>query len=53
MSTEIMKKAIGEIDLTGYMIWGIFELVVGIILLVIYNVIKNKNDETTKQLENL
>ena len=53
MSTEIMKKAIGEIDLTGYMIWGIAELLGGIILLVIYNVIKNKNDETTKQLENL
>ena len=53
MSTDIMKKAIGEIELTGYMICGIAELVGGIVLIVIYNVIKNKRDETFKQLDNL
>ena len=52
-SIDIIKKAIGEINLTGYIIWGSIEIVVGIILLVIYTVINNKKDETFKQLENL
>ena len=52
-SIDLVKDAIGQINLTGYIIWGSIEIVVGIILIIIYNVIKNKNDEDFKKLENL
>lgn len=52
-SIDIVKEAIGEISLTGYIIWGSIELVIGIILIIIYNVIKNKKDDDFKKLDNL
>lgn len=52
-SIDIVKEAIGEISLTGYIIWGSIELVIGIVLIIIYNVIKNKKDDEFKKLDNL
>ena len=52
-SIDIVKEAIGEISLTGYIIWGSIELVLGIILIIVYNVIKNKKDDEFKKLDNL
>ena len=52
-SIDLIKEAIGKINLTGYIIWGSIEIVVGIILIIIYNVIKNKNNEDLKKLDNL
>ena len=52
-SVETIKKAIGEINLTGYLIWGIAEILIGIILIILYNIFKNKNDDTLKKIDNL
>ena len=41
-SVDILKKAIGEISLVNYLVWGMFEVVVGIILIIIYNIVNKK-----------
>ena len=53
-SVDIIKDAVGEINLTGYVIWGSIEVVVGIILIVIYNVNrKHQADSLDSQVNNL
>lgn len=43
-STEEIKEIIGEINLNGYLIWGLSEFLIGVLLVVLYAVIKNKKD---------
>ncbi len=52
-SSHTLEKIMGGINLNGYLIWGVSELVLGITLIVIYSIINNKKDETFKQLDNL
>ena len=40
---KFIQEAIGEINFNSYIIVGIIEIVVGIILIVLYNVLKNKS----------
>ena len=42
-SGKFIQEAIGEINFNSYIIVGIIEIVVGIILIVLYNVLKNKS----------
>ena len=53
-SSDATKEIIGEINFTGYVIWGSIELVLGIILIVIYNVNrKHQADSLDSQVNNL
>ena len=41
-SVDFLQRAIGDINLNGYIIWGLAELVSGIVLVLLYTVLKNK-----------
>ncbi len=41
-SVDVLEKAVGEINLGGYIIWGLSELLIGILLVVLYNILKKK-----------
>ena len=41
-SVDFIKETVGEINLNGYIIWGVVEIVIGIIFIIVYNVVKNK-----------
>ena len=41
-SVDIIKETVGKLDLTGYVIWGSIELLLGIVLVIVYNVFKKK-----------
>ena len=50
-TVDILNKVVGNINFTAYIIIGGFELVIGIILIVIYNSLKNR--KFNEQIENL
>lgn len=53
VSVDFIKEAIGEINLNGYLIWGLSELLIGILLIVMYGIIKSKIDNKQyKELDN-
>ena len=41
-SVDFLQDAVGEIDLSGYLIWGLSELLTGIFLIFLYNILKNR-----------
>ena len=41
-SVDVLEKAVGEINLGGYIIWGLSEFLIGILLVVLYNILKKK-----------
>ena len=52
-SIDFIKEGIGDINLTGYIVWGMFEIVLGIILIILYNVFKKKEINNPVSIDKL
>ena len=52
-SIDLLQEAVGEIKLSGYIIWGLIELLIGIFLVVLYNILKNKIGNNNKEVGNI
>lgn len=53
LAVDSLKDTVSEINIMGYAIWGSIEIVTGILLIVLYCVIKKKNEVTPVNSNNV